>query len=92
MPNTLAAILAPETETKICQQIIEKTVHEVLTELASYNPKGPNPSGQANYSILNIRNINRLVRKIEPRNEHQNGENTLVQEPRRAVQPPWPTA
>ena len=47
MPNTLAAILAPETETKVCQQIIENNVHEVLTELASYNPKEPKPGGQA---------------------------------------------
>ena len=70
MPNTLAAILAPETETKICQQIIENTVHEVLTELASYNPKEPKPRGQANYSILNISNTNKLVGKVELRNEH----------------------
>ena len=88
MPTTLAAILAPERETKICQQVIENNVHEVLTELATYNPKEPKPSGQANYLILNIRNINRLLGKIEPKNEHKNEENTLVQEPRRAVQPP----
>lgn len=92
MPTTLAAILAPETETKICQQVIENNVHEVLTELATYNPKEPKPSGQENYSIIKIRNINRLLGIIEPRNEYQNEENTLVQEPRRAVQPPWPTA
>ena len=35
----------------------------------------------AAYSILNIRNINKLVDRIELRSEQQNDENTPVQEP-----------
>jgi hypothetical protein len=38
MPTTLATIVANENEVARCQEIIERHVHEALTELSGYEP------------------------------------------------------